>query len=86
MSEDPQAPDAPFVIEVTHAQEYHDVEKVNGHAYESGRLLVLLRWAGFDASHDKWEFADENMYTCPMIQEYMIEHGLELFRVRKCSW
>lgn len=48
----------------------YEVEKIIGHKFNRNKRMFLIRWKGYDESHDSWE--NEANLNCPKIlQKYL---------------
>ena len=50
---------APPEPEIIDGEEYYEIEQIIDSRVRWGKLRFLVRWAGYDESHDTWERADE---------------------------
>ena len=51
-------------------EEEFEVERILGHRVRNGRLELLIRWLGYDASEDLWEPADALTHAKEAVAEY----------------
>lgn len=60
------------------ATKEYEVEKIIGHKYNKGKksIVYLVRWAGFDPSHDTWLTPRDLRNAPDLLQDYRREAGL----------
>lgn len=56
--------------QVNSSDETYEVEKLLSHKYENNERFFLVRWNGYDKSHDSWE-RESNLNCDEILQKYL---------------